>query len=42
LPPPPRPGAPRAVPPVATVPEAAMRRAQALLQTAGDTDWPAE
>jgi UbiD family decarboxylase len=42
LPPPPRPGVPRAVPPVATVPAAAIERARALLGTAGsaETGWP--
>lgn len=40
LPPPPRPGTPRAVPPVATVPESAMQRARALLRTASTARWP--
>jgi 2,5-furandicarboxylate decarboxylase 1 len=40
LPPPPRPGVPRAVPPVATVPEAARQRAAALLQGAPAGAWP--
>lgn len=41
LPPPPRPGVPRAVPPVATVPRAARERAQALLAGAnGAAGWP--
>jgi 2,5-furandicarboxylate decarboxylase 1 len=42
LPPPSRPGAQRAVPPVATVPAAALERARALLQRAGATvsEWP--
>lgn len=42
LPPAPRPGVPRAVPPVATVPAAAIARAQALLGSAGsdDSGWP--
>ena len=40
LPPPPRPGQPRAVPPVATVPEGAIQRARELLEGAGDRRWP--
>lgn len=40
LPPPVRPGAPRPVPPVATVPEAARDRARALLAAAADRGWP--
>jgi 2,5-furandicarboxylate decarboxylase 1 len=40
LPPPPRPGVPRAVPPVATVPEAARERARALLAGAQPVRWP--
>ena len=40
LPPPPRPGQPRAVPPVATVPEGAIQRARELLTGAGDRRWP--
>jgi 2,5-furandicarboxylate decarboxylase 1 len=41
LPPPPRAGAPRAVPPVATVPNAALEQAQRLLTgVATPTTWP--
>ena len=40
LPPPPRPGVPRAVPPVATVPAEALRRAAALLDAAPPGTWP--
>lgn len=42
LPPAPRPGVPRAVPPIATVPAAAIERARALLGAAGvdDSGWP--
>ncbi len=41
LPPPPRPGAPRAVPPVATVPEGSIRRARDLLGLVKDMkSWP--
>ncbi|MCC6170993.1 MAG: UbiD family decarboxylase [Gammaproteobacteria bacterium] len=40
LPPPPRPGVPRAVPPVATVPDEARRRAEALLAGAPASRWP--
>jgi UbiD family decarboxylase len=41
LPPPPRPGAPRAVPPVATVPGASRQRAATLLAAVtGRQSWP--
>lgn len=40
LPPPPRPGTPRAVPPVATVPQAARERAAALLGLSKSDSWP--
>jgi 2,5-furandicarboxylate decarboxylase 1 len=40
LPPPPRPGVPRAVPPYATVPAENRERARQLLAAAGSTAWP--
>jgi len=40
LPPAPRPGAPRAVPPVATVPPDSIQRARELLASAGGESWP--
>jgi 2,5-furandicarboxylate decarboxylase 1 len=40
LPPPPRPGAPRAVPPFATVPAANRERARTLLAGIPDSAWP--
>jgi 2,5-furandicarboxylate decarboxylase 1 len=40
LPPPPRPGAPRAVPSVATVPKANRERARALLAGVASASWP--